>query len=165
MSTRTYGGDSRTVFLLIRGALWGLAIGAAHAVLLEVLGLFTGGTAYFTVFIVTLGPALLAAGAILGVLVALLTWAVVARLDHDALQRRRALRSAGSTVFVLGVAGTLLGGFALTELLAQDAGQTGWLAWVIFAALVVLLIGIPLTALALFAAGKVFDTMTLRFPR
>ena len=47
-------------------------------------------------------------------------------------------------------------------------GQTAFLGFIIVSQMfapVVLLIGIPLTALALFAAGKVFDTMTLRFPR
>lgn len=158
-------GDSRIVFLVIRGALWGLAAGAAVAVLLELLGLLTGGAAYFGVLAVTAGPPSLAAGALGGVLVALLTWAAIRGLGTDALQRSRAVLVAGALGFVLSVGGVAGGTAVVLGWLAEDGVAAGGTSWLILSGLIVLLIGVPIAGLAAFAAGKVFDAMALRFPR
>ena len=156
---QSHGDDSRTVFLVIRGALWGLVVGAAVVVLLELLGVVTGNAEYFGVFVVTAGPPALAAGAIAGLVIALLAWPLVRRQPDDASGRQTATRFAGAATFVLTVGGILLIGALLTQ------GQAPGLSWLLFTALVVLGIGVPVGGLAMFAAGKVHDVMAMRFPR
>ncbi|HIY67058.1 MAG TPA: hypothetical protein H9830_12385 [Candidatus Agrococcus pullicola] len=159
MARDRYGNDSRSLFLVIRGALWGVLAGLVTVLMLEVLGLITSGFAGLGTFIVLVGPAALGAGIIAGILVALVTWAVVRKHSDDEEQKRAATRFAGGASLLLAVAGPLVAAGWFT---AVSGSVVQW--WLLIA-LIVLGVGVPVAGLAVFAAGKVHDVMVVRFPR
>lgn len=154
-----YGSDSRTLFLVIRGILWGAVAGAVAVVMVEVLALITSGPSYFGTFIVVGGPIALVLGALFGVLVALVAWAVVRKHTDDAVQRAALTRVVGGASFVLSVLALLTAAIWFT-VASQSEAQ-----WWLIVALIVLGVGVPVAGLAIYAAGKVHDAMIVRFPR
>ncbi|WP_293694870.1 hypothetical protein [uncultured Agrococcus sp.] len=159
MTRDRYGNDSRSLFLVIRGALWGVLAGLITVVMLEVLGLITSGFGILGTFIVLVGPAALGAGVLAGVLVALVTWGVVRKHSDDEEQKRAATRFAGGASLLLAVAGPLAAAGWFTVVSGSEV------QWWLLISLIVLGVGVPVSGLTVFATGKVHDVMAVRFPR
>lgn len=152
-------GDSPLIFVIIRGALWGVVGGLIALIMTELLGLISTGARSLGIPTLAGGVPAVATGLLAGVLVAITAHSVVGRREADA-QLQSLQRVVGVLTAVIAFA---VGLAALLWLQADTGFISGVFHWIMSLGMLALGICVPVTGFAIWAAGKTYAGYQLRF--
>lgn len=152
-------GDSPLVFVIIRGALWGIVGAVVGVVMTEILGLLATGGMSLGIPTFAGGVPALAIGLLSGVVVAVVAYSVLKRKEAEAQQAILG-RVVGLTAGILTLA-VAMG--ALLWFQADTGFMFAPLHWLLSIGMILLGICVPVAGFAIWAAGKTYRGYRLRF--
>ena len=152
-------GDSPLIFVVIRGALWGVVGGLIALVMTELLGVISTGARSLGIPTLAGGVPAVATGLLAGVLVAITAYSVVGRREADA-QLQSLQRLVGVLTAVIAFA---VGLAALLWLQADTGFISGAFHWIMSIGMLALGVCVPVTGFAVWAAAKTYAGYRLRF--